>query len=306
MTARPTLALFAGLFAATAAQPARAHEADDPLTRAIAPDFAQRWLAPLPAARLHGDTYFVGFGGLGVALVRTRDGLVLVDGAVPQAVQAVEANIRELGFRVEDVRYILSTEPHWDHAGGIAALARDSGATVVASANAARALRAGKVGRDDPQYGDLAAFPPVTRLRTIADGETLQLGGTTFTARATPGHTAGSLSWSWRSCAEDRCLDVVFGASLNAVSAEGYRFSDGPGLAVTAALRRSFERMRALPCDLLITSHPDQSGFDDRYRRFVAGEQPNPLFDAGACRAHADRAEQRLDARLARESKADP
>jgi metallo-beta-lactamase class B len=137
----PSFFLAAFVAAVLIGQSARAHEADDALTRAIAPDFAQRWLAPLPPARLHGDTYYVGFAGLGVVLIRTNDGLILIDGAVPQAVREVEANIRLLGFRVEDIRYILSTEPHWDHAGGIAALARDSGATVVASAPAAQAHR---------------------------------------------------------------------------------------------------------------------------------------------------------------------
>ena len=298
----PSFFLAAFVVAVLIGQSARAHEADDALTRAIAPDFAQRWLAPLPPARLHGDTYYVGFAGLGVVLIRTNDGLILIDGAVPQAVREVEANIRLLGFRVEDIRYILSTEPHWDHAGGIAALARDSGATVVASAPAAQVLRTGRAGSDDPQAADLAAFPALAKVRTIAHEQTLRLGDTIVTAHATPGHTAGSMSWSWRSCAGDDCVDVVFAASLNAVSVEGYRFTDPSGQAIVATLRRSFASVRAMPCDLLITSHPDQSGIDARYRRFVAGERPNPLIDTGACRAYVDRAEQRLAARLDRES----
>jgi metallo-beta-lactamase class B len=138
--------------------------------------------------------------------------------------------------------------------------------------------------------------------RAPLNEQTLRLGDTIVTAHATPGHTAGSMSWSWRSCAGDDCVDVVFAASLNAVSAEGYRFTDPSGQAIVATLRRSFASVRAMPCDLLITSHPDQSGIDARYRRFVAGERPNPLIDTGACRAYVDRAEQRLAARLDRES----
>ncbi|MDQ8756276.1 subclass B3 metallo-beta-lactamase [Sphingosinicella sp. LHD-64] len=290
------------LGAALASCAAQAHQADDPLTRPIAPDYAQRWLTPLPPAHVHGNTYFVGFAGLGVALIRTSDGLILLDGAVPQAVRDVEANIRRLGFRVEDIRYILTTEPHWDHVGGVAALARDSGAIVVAGAPAAEVFRTGRVGSDDPQSAHLTPFPAVANVRAMADGEMLRLGDTTVTARATPGHTAGSMSWSWRSCEGARCLDVVFGASLNAVSADGYRFSDPAHRTVVESFRSSFAAMRALPCDILITSHPDQFGLDARYRRFQAGEQPNPLIDPNACRAYADRAEQRLDARLATEA----
>lgn len=281
---------------------AQAQPADDPLTRPISPDYAQRWLSPLPPARIFGNTHFVGFAGLGVVLIRTEDGLILIDGAVPQAVRDIEANIRELGFRVEDIRYILTTEPHWDHAGGVAALARDSGATVLAGAPVVEAFRTGRVASDDPQAAHLTPFPAVANVRGISDGETVRLGDTVVTGRATPGHTAGSMSWSWRSCEGERCLNVVFGASLNAVSADGYRFSDPANAAIVASFRRSFAAMRALPCDILITSHPDQTGLDERYRRFQAGETPNPLIDANACRAYADVTERRLDTRLATEA----
>ncbi len=297
-----SIAIIGTIVGTALAGAAQAQPADDPLTRPISPDYAQRWLTPLPPARIYGNTHFVGFAGLGVVLIRTGDGLILIDGAVPQAVRDVEANIRSLGFRVEDIRYILTTEPHWDHAGGVAALARDSGATVLAGAPVVAAFRTGRVGRDDPQAAHLTPFPAVPNVQAIADGETVRLGDTVVTARATPGHTAGSMSWSWRSCEGEACLDVVFGASLNAVSADGYRFSDPANAAIVASFRRSFAAMRALPCDILITSHPDQIGLDERYRRFRTGETPNPLIDANACRAYADLAEQRLEARLATEA----
>lgn len=290
----------AGIALAAGLAGAQAHE--DPLSRPIQPDYARRWLAPLPPAHVHGNTYFVGFGGLSVALIDTGAGLILIDGAVPQAARDVEANLSRLGFRIQDVRYILSTEPHWDHAGGIAALARDSGATVVASAPTARVFRTGRVGADDPQAAQLVPFPAVANVRAMADGQKLRLGNVTITARATPGHTAGSMSWTWRSCESRRCVNVVFGSSLNAVSADNYRFSDPAHRAVVAQFRRSFAAMRAMPCDILISAHPDQSGADERFRRFQVGERPNPFVDANACRAYADRAEARLTARLATEA----
>ncbi|MFZ8510109.1 MBL fold metallo-hydrolase, partial [Staphylococcus aureus] len=84
--------------------------------------------------RIYGNTYLVGFRKMNVALIDTGAGLILIDAALPQSVAAVEANIRTLGFKLRDVKFILSTEPHYDHAGGLAALARDSGATIIASA----------------------------------------------------------------------------------------------------------------------------------------------------------------------------
>ena len=186
-------------------------------------------------------------------------------------------------------------------AGGLAALARDSGATEVASAPAAQVLRRGRAGPDDPQAADLATFPAVTKLRTVKDGEVIRLGDVAVTARATPGHTAGSMSWTWTSCERRDCKAVVFGSSLNPVSSDGYRFSDPKNAPVVASFRRSFEVVRGLKCDVLISAHPDQSGGDERLARARRGEKPNPFVDPGACRAYADRHAARLDARLAKE-----
>src|SRR3546814_8614915 len=95
----------------------------------------------------------VGFAGMSVALIDTGDGLVLVDGALPQAAPAILVNVRKLGFDPKDIKFILSTEPPFDHAGGLAALARDTGATVVASARGAEGLRMGRHAADAPQLG---------------------------------------------------------------------------------------------------------------------------------------------------------
>lgn len=262
--------------------------ADDPLLRPIAPDFASRWLTPQAPSRLHGNTYSVGFGGLSVALIDTGAGLILIDGAVPQAVPDIEANIRSLGFSLKDVKLILSTEPHYDHAGGLAALARDTGATVVAGREAARVLKAGRSGPDDPQLPWLPPFPAVETVRGVRDGDKIQLGNATVTAVATPGHTAGSMSWAWQSCEGERCVNVVFAASLNPVAPDDFRFSDSAQRGIVEAYRRSFTRMRALPCDLLITAHPD-------FRPSGSSADPS------ACAAYADAAAQRLADRLKQE-----
>ncbi|WP_454758712.1 subclass B3 metallo-beta-lactamase [Caulobacter segnis] len=280
---------------------ALAHDSVDPLTAPIAAQYAQRWLGEEAPVRVFGNSWLVGFSGLSVGLIQTSAGLVLIDAAVPQSVPMLEAHVRSLGLKITDIKYILSTEPHWDHAGGLAALSRDSGATVIASAAGAEVLRAGKSGPDDPQAANLAKFPPVTRLRTIGDGQTLRLGKTVITAHATPGHTAGSMTWTWRSCEGSKCLNMVFGSSLNPVAADGYRFSDPAAAATVASFRRTFGVMRDLPCDVLISAHPDQSGGDARLARYRQQPSPNPFVDAGACRAYADKFNGVLDKRLADE-----
>ncbi|WP_443026599.1 subclass B3 metallo-beta-lactamase [Sphingomonas sp. IC-11] len=269
---------------------AAAPQADDPLTRPLAVEREPTWLAPRPPVRVIGNTYLVGFGGLSVALIDTGEGLILIDGALPQAVPAILANVRALGFVPRDIKYILSTEPHFDHAGGVAALARDTGATVVASERGAQGLRTGRLAQDDPQLGYDGRFPAVERVRVIRDREVLRLGRTGVTAVATPGHTPGSMSWSWQSCDAGECKSVVFASSLNPVSADGYRYTSAPGKTVVAAFRHSHQVMRTIPCDILISAHADQNGATERF-----------LTAPGACRAYAEASERALAKRLQEE-----
>lgn len=291
-----TILSFAAALALLSASGSALH--DDPLTRPI-PGNAD-WEKPQTPLKLHGDTYFVGTGGLSMVLIDAGDGLILIDGALPQTVAMTEASIRQLGFRVEDIRYILNTEAHYDHSGGLAALARDSGAEVITSPIGAAALRMGQADAHDPQASSVAAHPPVANARGIDDGESVRLGGAAVTAVFTPGHTPGSVSWTWKSCEGDACVDVVFASSLNAVASGGFTYRAHPD--VTATLRASIDRMEALPCDLLISAHPDNSGGDVKIAALQAGATPNPFLDPSACRAYAERARGRLQVRLDREA----
>lgn len=266
----------------------------DPLTQPITTSRSAEWLAPAPPEKIYGNSYLVGFGGMSVALIDTGAGLVLIDGALPQAAPAILANVRALGFDPKDIKFILSTEPHFDHAGGLAALARDTGATVVASARGAEGLRAGMHAKDDPQLAYGGSWPAVTTpMRVMADGEVLRLGKAAITAHATPGHTMGSMSWSWRACAgkggRKPCRTIVFASSLNPVSADDYRFTGPAGAPFVAGFAQSYRTMDALACDILIAAHPDNAG---------AGRYNSRL---GACRAYADRSRQALARRLAEE-----
>ncbi len=287
MLARPTLLSLIAIVTAPATP-----QTPDPLTKPIVTEHTAEWLAPRPPVKVFGTTYLVGFGGLNVALIDTGKGLILIDGALPQAAPAILANVAKLGFRPRDIKYILSTEPHFDHAGGLAALARDTGATVVASPRGADGLRTGRLAADDPQRGYDSRFPAVRSVRIIRDGERLRLGNTIVTAHATPGHTMGSMSWSWRACEGQQCKAIVFAASLNPVSTDDYRFSAPSHKAVVAAFARGQAAMRALPCDILITAHADQ---DDATERF--------LTTPGACRAYAASSQRKLAQRLRQEAR---
>jgi metallo-beta-lactamase class B len=214
------------------------------------------WNVPRKPFKIYGNTYYVGPHGLSSVLIAGDGGLVLIDTALPESAAQIAANIRALGFRVEDVKYILSGHVHFDHAGGIAELQRLSGATVVASAWNIGVLQSGGVAKDDPQFGDIRGIAPVRgNVRAVKDGETVRVGGLAVTAHATPGHTPGGMSWTWQACEAGKCLDVVYADSVTAVSAPGYRFADHPAL--LAGFAKSFAFLESAPCDVLLTAHPE-------------------------------------------------
>ena len=289
------------LIASVSGGGANARVPHDPLLRPVEPVAASQWLVKQPPLHIYGNTYLVGFTGLNVGLIKTRAGLILIDGALPQGVPAIEANIKALGFRVRDIRYILSTEPHFDHASGIGALARDSHAVVIAGKAAVQALETGRPSADDPQAAYRARYHGVGPVRGVSGGTIIRLGGVAVTAVATPGHTPGSTSWSWQSCEQGACKAMVFASSLNPIAADGYFFTDPAHQVLADGFRQSFATMRVLPCDILISAHPGQSGGDVKATRLRAGADPNPFIDPHACQAFADQFGVMFDKRIADE-----
>ncbi len=253
------------------------------------------WNAPQKPFRLFGNTWFVGTHGLSALLITSPQGHVLIDGGLPASAPIIIANIRALGFLIEDVRLIVNSHAHFDHAGGIAELQRASGAEVAASPASAPVIRAGLSGPDDPQFGVLLAYPPTAKVRTIADGETLRVGGLAVTAHFTPGHTAGGTSWTWRSCDGAVCKDMVYADSQTPVSADNFFFTRSTTYpTVMADFERGHAVLEHLSCDILITPHPSASNL---WERIDAGT----LVDTVACERYATSARAALARRVARE-----
>ena len=257
------------------------------------------WNAPQQPFRIYGNTWYVGPHGLSSILVDTGQGLALFDGDLPESAPQIEAHIRKIGFRVRDVKWILNSHAHVDHAGGIGALQAASGAQVFASVAGAQELELGGAYHADPQYGFALRYAPLKNVRVVRDGETLQLGHVAITAHYTPGHTPGSTSWTWQSCEGQRCLHIAYADSLSAIAAPGYRFSDHP--AYLANFRRAIAKVAVLPCDILLTPHPDASGFWEKVARRKSPTDVAPLVDPQACRDYATDAGKNLDAQLAKE-----
>lgn len=262
---------------------------------AVAQDARAAWNAPQAPARLFGNVYYVGPRGVSAILITSDAGHVLLDGALPESVAGIVSGIRALGFRVEDVELILNSHVHYDHAGGIGELQRLSGAAVAATASSARVLESGKSGDDDPQFGLSLDIARVKGVRVVQDGETLRVGDLALTAHATGGHTPGGTTWSWRSCQDGRCLDMVYADSLTAVSADGFKYTASRTYPQAIQdFERGFARLSRLPCDVLLTPHADAS---DLWERLAKGT----LVDPAACRRYVEAARGRLRARIASE-----
>jgi metallo-beta-lactamase class B len=260
------------------------------------------WNRPEKPFRVYGDTYWVGTHGLGAVLVTSPQGHVLIDGALPQSAPLILASIRALGFDPRDVRLILNSHAHFDHAGGLSALQRATGAVVAASPRSAPVLERGASGPDDPQYGALPPFPQVKAVHVISDGETLNVGTLALTAHFTAGHTPGGTTWSWRSCQDGRCLDLVYADSQTPVSAEGFYFTRSRRYPwALSDFEHGFEVLERLPCDILLTPHPGASSLWERLAARERGKA-DALVDPGACRAYAAAARKRLARRVDEET----
>lgn len=294
-----TLAAAAGALLALSGSPAAAQTMES-LTRAY-PDSAcpscAEWNVPQAPLRLHGNTWYVGTHGLAAVLITSPTGHVLIDGALPSSAPLILRNVRALGFDVRDIRLILNSHAHFDHAGGLAALQAATGARVAASAPSAPVLERGASGPDDPQYGILLDFPAAHDVQRFADGETLRVGPIAVTAHATPGHTPGGTTWTWRSCDDAGCVDVVYADSYSPISADGFRYSDSRTYPTALAdFERTFRTLETLPCDLLVTPHPAGSSLWERVER-----GPGGLIDRNACVRYAAAGRERLARRLAEE-----
>ena len=261
------------------------HAAEPLLPKAEGYESREDWRRPVAPFALADRTSYIGTEGLSAVLVKTDAGAVLIDGGLPQAADMLLAHMRTLGVAPSELKLILHSHAHIDHAGPIAAIKRATGARLVTNAESAVLLQRG--GFDDVNFGDDMLFPPVQADRIVMDGEVVELGGIAFTAHFTPGHTPGSLSWTWTDTKAGKPLRIAY---VDSLSAPGYKLVDNPRQPrIVDDYRRAFAEVRTLPCDLLLSPHPDASGWK-------LGESTTPT--TLTCRAYADRAERAFDKTL--------
>ena len=262
------------------------------------------WNKPREPFKVYGNTYYVGTQGLSALLVTSDAGHVLLDAGLTQSAPLILDNIRRLGFRPEDIKWILVSHGHFDHAGGVNAIQRYTGATAAASVKTAEALYRGENTPDDPQFAFGKAFngfPPVRKLNGLADLGYVQIGDDVIVAHVIRGHSPGSTAYTWKSCENGKCLNIVYADSLTPVSAPGFKY----GKQGLDTFRFGIQRVADLPCDIVLSPHPQFTQVDQKLKRraeLKAGE-PDPFIDPDGCKAYAADGLKRLEARIFEESK---
>ena len=219
-----------------------------------APMQAQNAAAAEPF-RIIGNIYWVG-GEYGSYLITTPQGHILHDTGTSQMHDVIVSNVKKLGFKVEDIKIMISSHAHFDHVQGHGAMKKLTGAQVVALGGDAEALEAGK----DNSAGGFSGMLPVHVDRVIKDGDTVTLGGVTLRAMWTPGHTQGATVWMTTVQEGGKTYSVAFrgGETPNA----GVPLIDNPRHPkVVEDTLATLKRMKALqPPDLFLHNHHQNLG----------------------------------------------
>jgi len=244
------------------------------------------WLAPSEPLHIVGPIDFVGTQGLGVFLITTPAGHILLGGGMPGSAATIEASIRKLGYKPQDIKILLSNHAHIDHVGTLGDFKKLTGATVAAMDRDVDLMASG--GRIDFLFAKKPRlhFPPVTADRVLKDGDIVELGGVKLTARLTAGHTPGCTTFVTTIQDGPRSYNVVFadGTSVN----EGTRFVNNPSYpGILDDYRHTFTTLESLKPDIFLSYHVDEFDFSakrtraatdgvqafvdpDGYKRFVA------------------------------------
>jgi metallo-beta-lactamase class B len=249
---------------------------------------SRSWNQPVEPFRIAGNLYYVGASDITSFLITTPQGHILLDGGFEETAPLIRDSVNKLGFKMEDVKILLNNHSHYDHAGGLAALKKLTGAKLVASAGDAPILARG--GKDDYLFGDTMTYPPVQADRIVKDGDTVILGGTTLTAHVTAGHTPGTTTWTMTVEDGGKKYAVVFAGSTSVLPKVALK-DNAKYPTIAADYAHTFEVLKKLPCDLFLSSHGSFFDLKGKAERLRKGETPNPFIDPQGYRAWVERNE---------------
>jgi len=245
---------------------------------ASAQDYPPAWDEAFPGHRVVANLYSVGTFDLSSFLLTSDDGHILINTGMAGSTALIRDNIEALGFRLADVKILLTNQAHFDHVSAMAEIKELSGAQLWATAPDAKLLEDG--GFSDPLFGGSETFRPVSVDHIISDGDVITLGGTKLTVHEHPGHTAGSTSYSLRVRENGRDYNVLI-ANMGSIN-PGTKFHEDetyPGIRDDYA--KTFKSQKALDVDIWVAAHASQYGLHKKFKPGQAYDTETFLDPAG-------------------------
>jgi len=259
----------------------------------------KKWTAPFEPFQLIDNIYYVGTDGIAVYVIKTSQGLILMDTAMPQSTGMIKDNIAKLGFKVADIKIILNTHAHLDHTGGFAEIKKETGAQLIAGERDKPLLEGGYYPGDEKNE-DLA-FPAVKVDRAVKEGDNVTLGDTTLTAHATPGHSPGCTSWELTVKDGKENREVLFFCSGTVALNRLVGQPTYPG--IVDDYRATFAKAKAMKIDVLLGPHPEVYGMQAKRAEMKEGA-PNPFVKPGEIVTYATGLSEDFDKQLTKQTAA--
>ena len=256
-------------------------------------DFTPQWNRPLAPYRIISNLYYVGTNSLASFLVITPEGGILINPDYEQSVPLIQKSVEKLGFRFSDIKIILISHAHDDHAAGCALAKKLTGARLMVMAEDVPEIESG--GGHDFQYHQ--HWTPVKVDQVLHDKDTVRLGGMTLTAHLTPGHTRGCTTWTMEVNEGGHTYNVVIVGSPNVNP--GYRLVDNKEYPQIASdYEKTFRVLSSLPCDVFLGAHGSYYDMDEKVKKLRAGGR-NPFIDPDGYRAFVKERENAFRTELA-------
>lgn len=254
------------------------------------------WTEPFAPHRIVGNVYYVGTRGLASFLITTSKGHILINSDLESTVPMIRDNVEKLGFRFSDVKILLISHAHFDHAAGSAMVKKITGAKYMVMDADVPVIESG--GKTDFQYGDVPEmqFPATKVDRVLYDGDEVRLGDAVLVAHLTPGHTRGCTTWTMRVVDGGKTYNVVIVGSPN-VNA-GYKLVNNTAYPQIAKdYEAGFKVLKSLPCDIFLGAHGSYYDMESKFARLSKGGE-NPFVDPEGCRRYVEDREQAFRAEL--------
>lgn len=263
---------------------------------------SEPWNAPFPPFRLIGNIHYVGASGISSFLITTPEGHILLDTGFETTVPRIRESVAKLGFKLSDIKIILNSHAHTDHAGGHALMQELTGARILMSDADAALLASGGTNDFTPYSREMMGYRPAKADRILRDGDKVTLGGTTLTCHLTPGHTKGCTTWTMDVTEDGKTQHVVFYGSTSILSGVPLvNNTQYPGIADDLAA--SFKKLKSLPCDVFLAPHNGFFDLPEKAERLARGEKPNPFIDAAKFKIFIEGAEGKFLTQLDAERK---